>query len=215
MLAITSNCAWNLIIRLLFCSLWTSYEFLQQGFAKATITGICNWIPATGQNTTEFQEALGPTLFGFLSLSLSLKHCWAFRLQRELSSPGRRWLGPLNPPPFTGRVNPSGGGLPGTLSKRPPGCGWGRLGSLHVRASVPLTFPLVVSESWKEAWGWSLAPSASERRCARPSPTLHQGRSEAGAPGLQPPFLIMVGHWQDTWLWTQLTSLGLFHILKN
>lgn len=91
----------------------------------------------------------------------------------------------------------------------------GRWGSWPVRASVPVTFP----------W-WFLNPGRRngdapwlQVRQKGDVPgllqLLHPGRSEAGAPGLQLPFLIMVGHWHDTWPWTQLTSLCLFHILKN
>lgn len=81
--------------------------------------------------------------------------------------------------PTTGRVNPyhrpSGCGLPGFFSKRPPGCGWGQVGLMASEGLCASDVPLVVSESRKEKWGCTLAPSAPERRCARTSPTLTPG----------------------------------------
>lgn len=135
-----------------------------------------------------------------LSLSLSLKHCWAFRLQREPTSPGRRWLGSLyHPPPQAGWILiiallaaaslvPSAKGLLAVAG------GWA-LASEGLCAS---DVSLVVSESHqKEAWGCTLAPSEPERRWARTSPTLPLGSYRSWGSGAAAALSNYGWHWHN------------------
>lgn len=160
-----SNCAWNLIPHLLFCSLWKSYEFLWQLFAKAVITVICNWISSYRAKHHIIPRGFWPNHIWFLVSLAFIKTALSLQLADSLISIGRRRpRSSVSPSPHRPRqiltisLPIVAGGDLGCNSKWEALCQW-------------CSF-LLASISQEAAWGGTLAPRGPEDGGTGTSPPL-------------------------------------------
>ena len=173
---------------LLFCSLWKSYEFLWQLFAKAIITGIWNWISSYRVEHHIIPKGSWPNHIWFLVSLAFFKIALSLQFAESVISMGRRQPVPSSPHrPLIIALLVAAGGARGSQQALTATCS---------RAAPP-------RQLWNPGGGLRGTPARGpEDRLHRSFPTLHLACSGAVQFWGWRALSNHAGHWRcDSDLW--------------